>query len=235
MCKPFLVSFLKSFQRCLNCFPVFFDFLISLTPERPFLRDFGGFFLGFWKAPWSFASFRGSCGKWKVEHLQCLLHSNLLWVKKKTPTGTTGFGPFFLLPIGFFGHPVFLTHTQICFEPWNISPQTRPLKHPKTARGNRQAKHFKFCENKIVSLESKALFKKKKKKLFKKKSLKKKTNQKLSQGHPETPRSLGLVRCPTPPLGHTGPRCHPYCQPLRCPGNPAVVSCRGCLVFFFRW
>ena len=35
-----------------------------------------------------------------------------LWVKKKTPTGTASFGLVFLLPIGFFGYPVFLTHSR---------------------------------------------------------------------------------------------------------------------------
>ena len=35
-----------------------------------------------------------------------------LWVKKKTQTGTTGFGLFFLLPIGFFRSP-FSTHSHI--------------------------------------------------------------------------------------------------------------------------
>ena len=37
---------------------------------------------------------------------------NRLWIKKKTRTGTTGFGLFFLLPIGFFKYPVFLTQSQ---------------------------------------------------------------------------------------------------------------------------
>ena len=36
---------------------------------------------------------------------------NWLWVK--TQTGTTGFGLLFLLPIRFFGYPVFLTHSQL--------------------------------------------------------------------------------------------------------------------------
>ena len=34
------------------------------------------------------------------------------WVKRK-PLNTSGFGRFFLLPIGFFGCPVFLTHSQV--------------------------------------------------------------------------------------------------------------------------
>ena len=40
-----------------------------------------------------------------------------LWVKKKTQTGTTGFGLLFLSPIGFFRYP-FLTHSQIQTAPW---------------------------------------------------------------------------------------------------------------------
>ena len=36
------------------------------------------------------------------------------WVKKMpTQTGTTGFGLFFLLLIGFFRYPVFLTHSHV--------------------------------------------------------------------------------------------------------------------------
>ena len=32
---------------------------------------------------------------------------------KRKPLRTTGFGLFFLLPIGFFGYPVFLTHSHL--------------------------------------------------------------------------------------------------------------------------
>ena len=35
------------------------------------------------------------------------------WRSKRKPLKTTGFGPFSLLPIGFFGYP-FLTHGQLC-------------------------------------------------------------------------------------------------------------------------
>ena len=41
----------------------------------------------------------------------CIIHSivSIGCGSKRKPLGTTGFGLFFLLPIGFFGYP-FLTH-----------------------------------------------------------------------------------------------------------------------------
>ena len=48
--------------------------------------------------------------------------------KRCQPLGTTGFSLFFLLPIGFFRYPVFLTHSQVCMG------QRRSLSHH--ARGH---------------------------------------------------------------------------------------------------
>ena len=45
------------------------------------------------------------------------------WVKKKTPTETTGFGLFFLLPMGFLGS-FFLTHGQMLIFPF-LTPSVK--------------------------------------------------------------------------------------------------------------